>query len=158
MNTERLKRTSEVLNRAMNRMEEEVEWNKQFKHVDDIPTVLFLVALVLLLLDVYPELMIIFLITAGLIEIPVKAYMLKKALQASEQSLKRRLVVSSIKDLFLGAAIVLPVAIILIAAIMLPNLKTLPEPLCMACILIAVAFLVATIIISGYWVILILKK
>lgn len=158
MNTERLKRTSEVLNRAMNRMEEEVEWNKQFKHVDDIPTVLFLVALVLLLLDVYPELMIIFLITAGLIEIPVKAYMLKKALQASEQSLKRRLVVSSIKDLFLGAAIVLPVAIILIAAIMLPNLKTLPEPLCMACILIAVAFLAATIIISGYWVILILKK
>lgn len=158
MNTERLKRTSEVLNRAMNRMEEEVEWNKQFKHVDDIPTVLFLVALVLLLLDVYPELMIIFLITAGLIEIPVKAYMLKKALQASEQSLKRRLVVSSIKDLFLGAAIVLPVAIILIAAIMLPNLKTLPEPLCMACILIAVAFLVATIIISGYWVVLILKK
>ncbi len=158
MNTERLKRTSEVLNRAMNRMEEEVEWNKQFKHVDDIPIVLILVGFVLSLFDLYPRLIAILCIIAGLIVIPVKAYMLKKALQVSEPCLKKRLVVSSIKDLCLGAAIVLPVAIILIAAIMLPNLKTLPEPLCMACILICASFLVATIIISGYWVVLILKK
>lgn len=158
MNTEKLKRTRAALERAMSRIDEEIKWCKQFKHVDDIPTVLFLVALVLLLLDVYPRLIAILYIIAGLIVTPVKAYMLKKALQASEQSLKRRLVVSSIKDLFWGTAFVLPVAIVLIAAIVLPIPEPLPDPLCMACILIAVAFLVATIIISGYWVVLILKK
>ena len=158
MNTERLKRTIEVLERAMSRIDEEIKWSKQFKHMDDIPTVLFLIAFVLLLLDVYPVLMIIFLVIAGLIVIPVKAYMLKKARQVSEPCLKKRLVVSSIKDLFLGTAFVLPFAIVLITAIAFPNLKTLPEPLCMACILICASFLVASIITIGYLVVLLFKK
>ena len=158
MNTERFKRTIEVLNRAMSRMEEEVEWSKQFKHMDDIPIVLILVGFVLSLFDLYQRLIAILCIIAGLMVIPVKVYMLKKALQVSEPCLKKRLVVSSIKDLFLGAAIVLPFAMVLSTAIAFPNLKTLPEPLCMACIVIAVAFLAATIITIGYEVVLLLKK
>ncbi len=158
MNTERFKRTIEVLNRAMSRMEEEVEWSKQFKHMDDIPIVLILVGFVLSLFDLYQRLIAILCIIAGLMVIPVKVYMLKKALQVSEPCLKKRLVVSSIKDLFLGAAIVLPFAMVLSTAIAFPNLKTLPEPLCMACIVIAVAFLAATIITIGYEVVLLFKK
>ena len=117
-----------------------------------------LVAFVLSLFDLYPRLIAILCIIAGLIVIPVKVYMLKKALQVSEPCLKKRLVVSSMKDLFLGAGIVLPFVIVLIAAIAFPNLETLPEPLCMACIVIAVAFLDATFITIGYWVVLLFKK
>lgn len=158
MNTEKLKRTRAALERAMSRIDEEIKWSKQFKHMDDIPIVLMLVGFVLSLFDLCTELMVVLFVIAGLILIPVKAYMLKKALQVSEPCLKKRLVVSSIKDLFLGAAIVLPVAIILIAVIVLPNPKTLPEPLCVACILIGEAFLVATVITIGYWVVLLFKK
>ncbi len=158
MNTEKLKRTRAALERAMSRIDEEIKWSKQFKHMDDIPIVLILVGFVLSLFDLYPRLIAILCIIAGLIVIPVKVYMLKKALQVSEPCLKKRLVVSSIKDLFWGAAIVLPFAIVLIAAIAFPNLKTLPEPLCMACILIAVAFLAATFITIGYEVVLLFKK
>ena len=158
MNTERLTRTLDVFERAMSRLGEEVEWSKQFKHMDDIPTVLFLVGCVLSFFDLCTKLMVILLVIAGLILIPVKVYMLKKALQVSEPCLKKRLVVSSMKDLFLGAGIVLPFVIVLIAAIAFPNLETLPEPLCMACIVIAVAFLDATFITIGYWVILLFKK
>lgn len=158
MNTEKLKRTRAALERAMSRIDEEIKWNKQFKHMDDIPIVLILVGFVLSLFDLYPRLIAILCIIAGLIVIPVKAYMLKKALQVSEPCLKKRLVVSSIKDLFWGTAFVLPVAIILSTTIAFPNLKTLPEPLCMACILICASFLVAAIITIGYWVVLLFKK
>ena len=158
MNTEKLKRTRAALERAMSRIDEEIKWSKQFKHMDDIPIVLMLVAFVLSLFDLYQRLIAILCIIAGLIVIPVKVYMLKKALQVSEPCLKKRLVVSSIKDLFWGAAIVLPFAIVLIAAIAFPNLKTLPEPLCMACILICASFLAATFITIGYEVVLLFKK
>lgn len=158
MNTERLTRTLDVFERAMSRIDEEIKWSKQFKHMDDIPIVLILVGFVLSLFDLYPRLIAILCIIAGLILIPVKVYMLKRALQVSEPCLKKRLVVSSIKDLFFGTAFVLPFAIVLITAIAFPNLETLPEPLCMACILIAVAFMVATVITSGYLIALLFKK